>query len=77
VGTFKYKLFFIRTYRYYIIELNILCMILYRLEESTHQLISLIQKTSTLKRTKLLYKQKLERRCADLQMAEAEVMIYL
>ncbi|XP_052179540.1 WPP domain-associated protein [Diospyros lotus] len=44
-----------------------------RLEESTHQLISLIQKTSTLKRTKLLYKQKLERRCADLRTAEAEV----
>ncbi|XAR72552.1 hypothetical protein NMG60_11019236 [Bertholletia excelsa] len=38
----------------------------YRLEESNSQL-------SSLKRTALLYKKRLERRCADLQMAEAEV----
>uniref|UniRef100_A0A5B7BJP8 Putative WPP domain-associated protein n=1 Tax=Davidia involucrata TaxID=16924 RepID=A0A5B7BJP8_DAVIN len=44
-----------------------------RLEDSSSQLSSLIQKANRLGRTELLYKQGLERRCSDLQMAEAEV----
>ncbi|KAL7211270.1 hypothetical protein ACSBR2_014201 [Camellia fascicularis] len=40
-----------------------------RLEESSSQLSSLIQKTIMLKRTEVLYKKK----CADLQLAESEV----
>ncbi|CAL5346429.1 unnamed protein product [Camellia sinensis] len=40
-----------------------------RLEESSSQLSSLIQKTNKLKRTEVLYKKK----CADLQLAESEV----
>ncbi|KAI8001377.1 hypothetical protein LOK49_LG09G02435 [Camellia lanceoleosa] len=40
-----------------------------RLEESSSQLSSLIQKTNMLKRTEVLYKKK----CADLQLAESEV----
>ncbi|XP_057463704.1 WPP domain-associated protein-like [Actinidia eriantha] len=44
-----------------------------RLEESSSQLRSLIQKASILKRTDVLYRQKLDRKCADLQLAEAEV----
>ncbi|CAL5346428.1 unnamed protein product [Camellia sinensis] len=40
-----------------------------RLEESSSQLSSLIQKTNSLKRTEVLYKKK----CADLQLAESEM----
>ncbi|KAM7524832.1 hypothetical protein LguiA_014734 [Lonicera macranthoides] len=44
-----------------------------RLEHSQYQLTSHIKKVNTLARKELLYKQRLERRCSDLQMAEAEV----
>ncbi|KAK3016131.1 hypothetical protein RJ639_007674, partial [Escallonia herrerae] len=44
-----------------------------RLEHSRSQLSSLMKKANTLRRTGLLYKQKLERRCCDLQLAESEV----
>ncbi|MCD9646640.1 hypothetical protein HAX54_036650 [Datura stramonium] len=44
-----------------------------RLEHSSSQLNSLVKKTNSLSRTVLLYRQRLEKRCADLQMAEAEV----
>ncbi|KAA8514827.1 hypothetical protein F0562_018006 [Nyssa sinensis] len=44
-----------------------------RLEYTSSQLSSLIQKANRLRRTGLLYKQRLEKRCSDLQMAEAEV----
>ncbi|KDP34928.1 hypothetical protein JCGZ_09216 [Jatropha curcas] len=44
-----------------------------RLEELCSQLNSLIQKANALKREEFLYKQRLERRCSDLQKAEAEV----
>ncbi|KAL6998706.1 hypothetical protein U1Q18_046423 [Sarracenia purpurea var. burkii] len=44
-----------------------------RLEESSFQLSSLMQETRMLKRTTLLYKESLKRRCDDLQMAENEV----
>ncbi|CAK7345907.1 unnamed protein product [Dovyalis caffra] len=44
-----------------------------RLENLSSQLGSLFHKTSMLKRMGLLYKQKLESRCSDLQKAEAEV----
>ncbi|XP_059668306.1 WPP domain-associated protein-like [Cornus florida] len=44
-----------------------------RLEYSSSQLSSLNQKANMLRRTGLLCKQRLERRCSNLQMAEAEV----
>ncbi|KAI8524535.1 hypothetical protein RHMOL_Rhmol13G0156900 [Rhododendron molle] len=44
-----------------------------RLEDTNSQLSSLVRKTNSLKNTALLYKKRLERRCNDLQMAEAEV----
>lgn len=44
-----------------------------RLNKLSSQSCLLIQKANILKRTGLLYKQRLERRCADLQKAEAEV----
>ncbi|KAJ9163205.1 hypothetical protein P3X46_022901 [Hevea brasiliensis] len=44
-----------------------------RLETLSSQLSSLIQKAIKLKKTGLLYKQRLEKRCSDLQKAEAEV----
>ncbi|KAJ4847028.1 hypothetical protein Tsubulata_039454 [Turnera subulata] len=44
-----------------------------RLECLTLQLGSLMQKASKLRRTGLQYKQKFEKRCSDLQKAEAEV----
>ncbi|GMH21061.1 hypothetical protein Nepgr_022903 [Nepenthes gracilis] len=44
-----------------------------RLENSTAQLHYLVQKANVLRRTGLLYKQRLEMRCIDLQKAEAEV----
>ncbi|KAK3004938.1 hypothetical protein RJ639_019760, partial [Escallonia herrerae] len=44
-----------------------------RLEHSRSQLSSLMKKANTLRRTGLLYKQKLERRYCDLQLAESEV----
>lgn len=44
-----------------------------RLENSTFQLGLLVKKVNVLRRTGLLYKQRLERRCSDLQKAEAEV----
>ncbi|XP_057971931.1 WPP domain-associated protein [Malania oleifera] len=45
----------------------------FRLEDSTSQLSSLIQRAIVLRRTGVLYKQRLEKRCSDLQKAEAEV----
>lgn len=44
-----------------------------RLENSRSQLSSLIKAINVLKSTGILYKQKLERKCHDLQMAEDEV----
>ncbi|KAA8519356.1 hypothetical protein F0562_013612 [Nyssa sinensis] len=44
-----------------------------RLEYSGSQLSSLIQKAKIFRRIGLLYKERLERRCSDLQMAETEV----
>ncbi|KAK6932055.1 hypothetical protein RJ641_001679 [Dillenia turbinata] len=44
-----------------------------RLENSSYQLSLLIKKANKLRRTGLLYKQRLERRCDDLQKAEREV----
>ncbi|KAJ9542235.1 hypothetical protein OSB04_028741 [Centaurea solstitialis] len=44
-----------------------------RLEDSRSQLSSLIKPANVLKSTGLLYKQKLESKCSDLQMAEDEV----
>ncbi|XP_057466179.1 WPP domain-associated protein-like [Actinidia eriantha] len=44
-----------------------------RLEESRSQLSSLTRETIIVKKTSLLYKRKLDRRCNDLQLAEAEV----
>ncbi|XP_071700534.1 WPP domain-associated protein [Rutidosis leptorrhynchoides] len=44
-----------------------------RLENSRSQLSSLIKATNVLKSTGIIYKQKLERKCHDLQMAEDEV----
>lgn len=44
-----------------------------RLDNSAFQLHSLIPKINNLRRTRLLYKEKLEKRCSDLQKAEAEV----
>lgn len=44
-----------------------------RLENSSSQLRSLIKKANVLRRTEFHYKQRLEKRCSDLQMAEAEV----
>ncbi|KAK1406614.1 hypothetical protein QVD17_42078 [Tagetes erecta] len=44
-----------------------------RLENSTTQLSSLITAANALKNTGIIYKQKLERKCCDLQMAEEEV----
>ncbi|KAL8171731.1 hypothetical protein V2J09_023535, partial [Rumex salicifolius] len=44
-----------------------------RLENSTFQLGLLVKKVNVLRRTGLLYKQRLDRRCSDLQKAEAEV----
>ncbi|GFS41445.1 myosin heavy chain-like protein [Actinidia rufa] len=48
-----------------------------RLEESRSQLSSLTRETIIVKKTSLLYKRKLDRRCNDLQLAEAEVRIFL
>ncbi|KAG5620450.1 hypothetical protein H5410_005668 [Solanum commersonii] len=44
-----------------------------RWKHSSCQLNSLVKKTNSLRRTVLLYRQRLEKRCSDLQMAEAEV----
>lgn len=44
-----------------------------RLENSRLQLSSFIKEVSELKRTGILYKQKFEKKCSDLQMAEDEV----
>ncbi|KAK2644808.1 hypothetical protein Ddye_020003 [Dipteronia dyeriana] len=44
-----------------------------RLDNLSSQLVALIQKANIVRRTGLMYKQKLERRCSDLQKAEAEV----
>ncbi|XP_059666463.1 WPP domain-associated protein-like [Cornus florida] len=44
-----------------------------RLDSLNIRLNSLIQKANILGKTQLSYKQRLERRCSDLQMAEAEV----
>jgi hypothetical protein len=46
----------------------------FRIEHSFSELSSLLKKAKFLTRTGLMYKQKLERKCSDLQMAEAEVM---
>ncbi|KAK4488104.1 hypothetical protein RD792_003846 [Penstemon davidsonii] len=44
-----------------------------RLEDTTSHLTAVTNMASELRRTGLVYKQKLERKCADLQIAEAEV----
>ncbi|KAJ8549301.1 hypothetical protein K7X08_033008 [Anisodus acutangulus] len=44
-----------------------------RFEHSYSQLDSLVKKANFLRRTTLLYQQRLEKRCSDLQLAEAEV----
>ncbi|XP_043701944.1 WPP domain-associated protein [Telopea speciosissima] len=44
-----------------------------RLEKLTSQFLPLVQKATVLKRTGLVYKQKLERKYSDLQKAESEV----
>ncbi|GAB4829443.1 hypothetical protein Ancab_019114 [Ancistrocladus abbreviatus] len=44
-----------------------------RLDKATFQVSSLIQKAKVIQRTGLLYKQRFEKRCSDLQKAEAEV----
>ncbi|KAL4578980.1 hypothetical protein LXL04_015115 [Taraxacum kok-saghyz] len=44
-----------------------------RLENSRSQLTSLIKEVSVIKSTGILYKQKFEKKCSDLQMAENEV----
>ncbi|KAK4347408.1 hypothetical protein RND71_033747 [Anisodus tanguticus] len=44
-----------------------------RFEHSYSQLDSLVKKANLLRRTTLLYQQRLEKRCSDLQLAEAEV----
>ncbi|KAI3466876.1 hypothetical protein Pfo_023539 [Paulownia fortunei] len=44
-----------------------------RLEDTSSHLRALTKMANGLRRTKLIYKQKLEQRCADLQKAEAEV----
>ncbi|KAL0310504.1 UNVERIFIED_CONTAM: WPP domain-associated protein [Sesamum angustifolium] len=44
-----------------------------RLEDTNSQLKTFSKMATVLRRTGLMYKQKLERKCADLQMAEAEV----
>ncbi|KAK3188694.1 hypothetical protein Dsin_028255 [Dipteronia sinensis] len=44
-----------------------------RLDNLSTQLVALIQKVNIVRRTGLMNKQKLERRCSDLQKAEAEV----
>ncbi|KAG8365667.1 hypothetical protein BUALT_Bualt18G0130200 [Buddleja alternifolia] len=44
-----------------------------RLEDTSSHLKDLAEMANALKQTELTYKQKLERRCADLHMAEAEV----
>ncbi|KAI9197617.1 hypothetical protein LWI28_001641 [Acer negundo] len=44
-----------------------------RLDSLSSELVALIQKANIVRRTGLMYKQKLERRCSDLQKAEAEV----
>ncbi|KAG5620448.1 hypothetical protein H5410_005666 [Solanum commersonii] len=45
----------------------------FRWKHSSCQLNSLVKKTNSVRRTVLLYRQRLEKRCSDLQMAEAEV----
>ncbi|KAG8652118.1 WPP domain-associated protein isoform X1 [Manihot esculenta] len=45
----------------------------FRLETLSSQLSSLMQKANTLRKTELLNKQRLEKRCSDLEKAEAEV----
>ena len=52
----------------------LICCFAFRLERLSSETKSLIQKASTVKREGLLYKQKLEKRCSDLQKAEAEVL---
>lgn len=59
----------------YLIEKHVVLM-LFRLEISRYQLSYLIKKVNDLARTGSLYKQKLQRRCSDLEMAEAEVRIW-
>lgn len=44
-----------------------------RFDHSYSQLDSLVKKASLLRRTTLLYQQRLEKKCSDLQLAEAEV----
>ncbi|XP_060195878.1 WPP domain-associated protein-like [Lycium barbarum] len=44
-----------------------------RFEHSYSQLDSLVKKANLLRRTMLLYQERLEKRCSDLQLAEAEV----
>ncbi|XP_055806727.1 WPP domain-associated protein isoform X2 [Solanum dulcamara] len=44
-----------------------------RFEHSYSQLDSLVKKANLLRRTTLLYQQRLEKRCSDFQLAEAEV----
>lgn len=46
---------------------------LFRLDNLSSELVALIQKANIVRRTGLMYKQKLEKRCSDLQKAEAEV----
>ncbi|KAL0290319.1 UNVERIFIED_CONTAM: WPP domain-associated protein [Sesamum calycinum] len=46
---------------------------IFRLEDTNSQLKTFSKMATVLRRTGLTYKQKLERKCADLQMAEAEV----
>ena len=44
-----------------------------RLDNSAFQLHSLIPKINNLRRTKQLYKERLDKKCSDLQKAEVEV----
>ena len=51
-----------------------ICSFVFRLESLSFETKSLIQDASMVKRDGLIYKQRLEKRCSDLQKAEAEVL---
>lgn len=46
----------------------------FRFEHSFSQMDCLVKKANLLRRTTLLYQQRLEKRCSDLKLAEAEAI---
>lgn len=50
------------------------CVKLFRLANTRSELTFLIKAANVLKTTGIIFKQKLERKCSDLQMAEDEVI---